>query len=46
VLQRIHLHGVENINIATVSVLAAGLYNPRVASVIGALYIIGRFISS
>lgn len=42
VLQRIHLNYVEGVNLAQASVLAAGLYRPREAALVGLAYIIGR----
>jgi hypothetical protein len=42
VLQRIHLNYVEGISLAQTSVLAAGLYKPKHAALIGLAYIIGK----
>ena len=42
VLQRIHLNYVEGISLAQLSVLSAGLYEPKIAAKLGVLYIVGR----
>ena len=42
VLQRIHLNSVEGISLAQTSLLAAGIYRPREAALIGLAYILGR----
>jgi hypothetical protein len=42
VAQRIHLNYVENISLATIGVVAAGLVKPNYGVAVGIAYMIGR----
>lgn len=46
VLQRIHMNYIENLSFATVSTLAAGLYDPKIASCMGLVFLLGRYFFS
>lgn len=45
-MQRIHLNYVENINLASIAVSAAGLVNTNYGVGVGIAYIIGRYLLS
>lgn len=42
VLQRIHLNYVENINLASIAVVAAGIVKPNYGVGVGLIYMLGR----
>lgn len=45
ILQRIHMNYVENLSFATTATLAAGLYEPKAASYMGLVFMLGKYIS-
>jgi hypothetical protein len=44
VAQRIHLNYAENINLASIAVVAAGIVKPNYGVAVGLTYMLGRYV--
>ena len=46
VYQRIHLNYIEGMSLAQVSLLSSAIYKPKIAALLGVLYVVGRAMYS